>query len=1597
MTTSSGAGLGDQIPKDAALVQHETSAPSPPVRAPEKTTSSAAVAEAFAQHKATSPATSEPVQVGRDVAVEKRGSLKFFVHASKLSGKDFGNNNLNQAVSQFNQERTEANLDNVLERLKQIPHQKKNKAIQKLLADVMKNKMQFISQRNDFHFLTDKAVRLSYKAPQDNDNPLLDNLSKVVEAFNKKKTKETCKAVLEALFSYSMVSSKKMHQSDDIQQLLRELAVGIEDKALKNLSETKIIDGTIAVVVKRIFSDYPDIHSPKAKKRGFTLTNLNKETGFVIKYFKYLAQIVRRWSDDKYAGLRVAVERFNQEKTETNIAEIIKHINLLKSEDGKDFNDTTLAQIANEVMIQKIQMMAAEDAPKMTFSKKSAMAISKNEIPDRDIQEKIKAYNEDKCPATAHELMIAVFDWMKNDRTRFSKYTSDVQKVLYELGKAIKEPQLGELFGILKTERTLIAYQKIGALEAKAKLKLETAFNIEGTPLNIPQVNTWFSRFRGKELRAVREAIVNYNRTKNPENFRNVLDCLKHWQYTNNNQFNSSNGLKIISEMNDILSEISLQARIKKTDSYEFYKIYKGLNKKNRELIAQGGIPNPKWESANWNFKKWSPLPAPYKRGHTPSAEMQTVLAGVKKFNSELKLGDRGPAMLELYSEIQDWIRTQPIEFNRCGGERVLRSIQKNIINSVSTLSFNNLNMSKSNQFESVRAAIITYNNERSLVALEQVKTAIGIWKEAQPNQISNKGNVIIGEFHRFQGADFEARIDTLLNSATTADEAGKKMSMPSILLPDSHPTQVFERTLALKDEADGGQSAYLMIFHNPIAPWSHTDIGFVTGAPPMTSKTFAGEPEVLPDLEIYFENGLKVKDFDEKDFPKHRMFLRDLKRYITGPQEKMMVRAQKDFINCNIEGASAEGVYKFLREKGFIDEHGKVQPKYFAEVSYDVLKEGGFSDNVINVIVQNMPPVIIPSKLALDINKAKADDAFEFFKKQGYLDENNQVDKRYLFQDSPMFKAIENYFEGDNDFIDFLKAVIATPTPRSFNPESLLTKKFTPAESQQLFQFLKEKGVMVAKTNSKGEEVLFLNANWKDLLSEEVLSELPPTLQPFREAIIHKLLQCTPSGEVSKRDYLGIGADPKSLDTSSQHAEGVRLTDPRLVTRLQKLCKRRKNEIQRNMNVFAGASGGIRGMTKGGYASLLVSEEDRIRHFRQALIDNFLTTRDPQSFLPNLKETRYRLELYESGGEVYKKWVEDPNGQFSKVKNPSSQDVSGEFQENEYRHNSYALVDGKLKSVKTMDKDRLEGQEKGNIVQKADGTQVWQADDKFGQYFKPKGAPVSEAVKDERPLYSAMNCEKYLSNGESEWCGSCVIRLLQGAYAHEYMPEFQKILQSLEEDFNVATGFQKDSSFEKRHAGALFLLAEQYAKKLVKSEVGKKYFRDMNPTVRLSPRCTPDMIHEFLMGKSPGVVNSMKRAWKTVQMPDSRGQRVEGLSQHASHGAAETGLGILAIPTATLKLVANVASAVTGTVIDTFVTAPQQAAQLKSEQLARKQEAHGAKPLKFKAVKIARAAVGGFIKKGLIKRIAGDLVGIEDVVDSVKSVTKKKERSAFA
>ncbi|MBS0626993.1 MAG: hypothetical protein JSS09_02150 [Verrucomicrobia bacterium] len=329
---------------------------------------------------------------------------------------------------------------------------------------------------------------------------------------------------------------------------------------------------------------------------------------------------------------------------------------------------------------------------------------------------------------------------------------------------------------------------------------------------------------------------------------------------------------------------------------------------------------------------------------------------------------------------------------------------------------------------------------------------------------------------------------------------------------------------------------------------------------------------------------------------------------------------------------------------------------------------------------------------------------------------------------------------------------------------------------------------------------------------------------------------------------------------------------------------------------------------------------------------------------------------------------------------------------EGEYKRNPYILgVDNRLKSAKSLDKEKLHTHEKGNVIFCADGTKKWEPDKKNGQYFKKKGAPVEEAEKDERPMYSTLSCEQYLNKGESEWCGSYSIRMLHSAYLQECMPEFPLVLKELETQFKQISGYKEGDPFEKKQAKLLYLLAEKYSETILSSSVGSKYFRDMNPTVRISPRCTPDMIYEFLLGEAPGPVSCLKRSWQVLTLPTSRDHNEQSTSFVASFWAGQGLVGVLGIPTAVLKLGYNVTAATTGLIPD-LALATYEGYEKSIGQSAREEEAGITR--KYTTAKAVKDGGVAFIVNGIGKRVFWDYSGASSLYR--KATSFKPEIPAF-
>lgn len=1048
---------------------------------------------------------------------------------------------------------------------------------------------------------------------------------------------------------------------------------------------------TILLVSKDIFEECHNLHVPKIKK-VFRTDNLSVSYTPIIKYFLYGYQIISQWKSDKYAGLRLAVFTYNNKKSLENIDNVIKQLQLLKDEKSDLLKSQTLKRLANEIAISKFQMLVTTSPEKILVTL-GGENLTNAKVSNEAVNSLITAYNQHKTRENFLNLCRGLFDWINTDNVQ-KKDHKLIEHMLYELSAVIEDKEIYELFNLLKSDKTHIAHQNIENLIDALNVDGGRAIpRCSGEILDIPQINIKSSHSR--ELSFLKQAIHKFNEDKIPQSFMCVAAALKDWQHKQPEDFNKSNALEIINEMMEILDGVSKQGKIKRTDNY-------AILQANKYKLAYNKAG--KWNPFQWDFKCWKSLPLPKSQKFkiSPSSQknseiMHALIRALKNFNhvknttSPMTLV---PSLMTINGMLEEWIDKYPDEYILCGGEAISKTIRNNMQRSTIKAAVFSLKVDTSPELKNVIKKIKEYNQLPSVESLQKIKKALENWKEHQPD-VEIENEIQYGEYSRYHGDATLKKIQDILLDKENATNGKKNKSFPTLLLPNSHPKKVFDKSTDLGIKDIKGKSAQLIIFHNYASPWSHTDIAFDTG---------------------------------------------------------------------------------------------------------------------------------------------------------------------------------------------------------------------------------------------------------------------PSTVS-----------------ETSNREYRGIGSKP--TDQYLAKAEGVKLTEPRLIDRLEKICKRRKNEMQQKMNGWAGASAIARAALTGGYAVVLNQEEDKIKHFRQALIDNFLTSIDPQSFLPNLKEPRFRVETYEKDGEIFRKWIEDANGQFGK----SNKDVLAEpFTRNPFAQNEEN--GGLTKSLNLLHK---EGFERGNIVHKADGTKIWMEDFRYGQSFKPVGTDandLTDVLEDDRPLYTAMNCEDYLSNGEIEWCGSYAIRMLHSAYAFEYMPEFQPLLNSLTEDFVRETSFNQndpDAKFEKLQALSLFDLAEQYAKEMVASEAGKKYFRDMNATVKMNPRSTPDQIHNFFVGKELGLLNSLSYGAKVLNLPK--------LNEIDVITPIEVSFNL---PEATIKVATYVVTATLHVFTTDLVKAAHQGYRRKKIEIDQKTKA--GKKVKFKHARLFKAALfNGFIVDGLGRRVAMQYLGGQELIDTGKKIRK--------
>ncbi len=623
------------------------------------------------------------------------------------------------------------------------------------------------------------------------------------------------------------------------------------------------------------------------------------------------------------------------------------------------------------------------------------------------------------------------------------------------------------------------------------------------------------------------------------------------------------------------------------------------------------------------------------------------------------------------------------------------------------------------------------------------------------------------------------------------------------------------------------------------------------------------------------------------------------------------IVSAHNADIVGDLSFVTPPGLYAHLFDAYFND-RGQIikdiQPELFDEKHRSFVDDVGF--HIIDPWIQQGRPagVLNPRNFEQILEEKKAASLYVLLKK-GFLDERDCLKKEYLCQNSPLWPLIRRVFGSgmfnDPSYAEFAIAVLATPTPRPFSPTSLMRRPADLILSKRIGTFLSDEHLLTEKK--------LIKADWETRLN---LDRLPEDLKPYREWIIFRMIQLGSIGENIDREYFGIGADENNLDTYSNSIDGVRISDSRLAKRMKELIRKRRKDIQRIMSVPAAIVPAFQSF-EGEMSKWMIRDSEKIRHVRQALIDNLLTHLNPRSYVYDTERTRYRLELVESGSQIYERWTEDPHGQFCKKK-PIESSTNLEQDAEEYVQNHYVLsADGSLQSFRSLDKEKLLTHERGNTIFKADGTLGWQKDADRGQYFKRKDADPSTAEKDVRDLVPVRHFEGELSDGESEWCASYAIRMMQSAYMHTYMPEFSSIQEQLEKDFQSAAGLSDASSFDKHHSKILFHLADQYAKRILHSEMGERYFRNMCPSAQINSRVTPDMMMEFFTEKAPGIVSTLVRGAKTMCLPRDRKYAQYDGSETASHSAGVAGVGVFGAPTAAMKFGFNLAAATIGLIPD--------------------------------------------------------------------------------
>lgn len=472
---------------------------------------------------------------------------------------------------------------------------------------------------------------------------------------------------------------------------------------------------------------------------------------------------------------------------------------------------------------------------------------------------------------------------------------------------------------------------------------------------------------------------------------------------------------------------------------------------------------------------------------------------------------------------------------------------------------------------------------------------------------------------------------------------------------------------------------------------------------------------------------------------------------------------------------------------------------------------------------------------------------------------------------------------------------------------------------------------------------------------------------------------------------YKGILNAGGDCHSNSYNADGVQILGERLIARMETLANKRQRDIDNvNINIFAGVMPGLLSF-KGEFFNELSTEIEKIRHLRNALIDNFVTNVKLHTLFPDITNRRYSVELYKSGNEIHYKWISDSNGKFDRIKNPVSLEVR-------YQRNGYFLgQNGYMFPSSKYDNWKLKTHEIGNVIKNADGSLEWKEDPVLGQYYKPKGDSVEKAKPDNTYLLKVNQLESILSGGESEYCTTFALRILHSAYAYVYLPQFTWLLESLEKAFYQATDFKylelntivadnntpslgtKYCNSVEFQGRTLFKLADHFAKKMLNSNAGKAYFRDMNSEIKINNRITPDMLLKALKGKSPGIINTIGRSLQTMRLTKPRDWSLNWKGKVCFAGTSLL-IGTISLPSATIKLAYNTAAATVALLPD-IVHASKKAYAKKQAELEREKES--LVDIEKPNLQLAKATIRGFLVDGFGKRLVGDYFGVNDIKES--------------